>query len=303
MATSTHDTLIDNKQLEELSESVSRVPQMQLRPQHLLRPPHPALEKAKALFEEATLQQKYEGKQRDELTEEQQEDLTATARLNMQAVAILAATGLLTAQAIGGLLRNTSMIVDNAMAVFTRGTQANTTSQQPLPPTNDPNSPASLLSAMQNGDGSLLVNVLADSLVAAQQNNDLILSADNQAMNQQTADEEHAEEMDHENLINAEHLQEDSLKHESQESHTHQATPTPKPAHGTSNDDDDQAQSHTHKHHDEKLMAPEKLREKAHEAHKDLHHIKDAAHAFKEMDELKHDVDVLKTAISAFMKV
>jgi hypothetical protein len=207
---------------------------LQLRPTHLLNLESQLEDTLQNTFEQATLQQQHPGQRLDDLEQQQRQDVQATATLNVKAVSMLAAAGQLTAKAMGSLLENTSLVVDKAMTALHNNALAQTAVQQNSTMNDDPNSPASLLSAMQNGDGSLLVNILRDSAAAAVVEQNLEVDEENTLENNQantnvltgdqaTFDLEQEEELDAENQQAAE------------QSHTHAAAP--KPSHGKSEDE------------------------------------------------------------------
>lgn len=189
-------------------------------------------------FSAAAMMQLHPGKKKDDLSEEQQHYVQNTAQLNTTAVALLANANQLSAQTVSGLFRNTSLVVDKLMNTLNTASRNNLNNSMRLQAQNnfqDPNSPSAVLSAMQNGDGSFLVNVLRDSAAAAVVETNLETAEEQQREFNVQTQEEHAENDQAENLVSAENL-------EAENTHTaqHHTTPELKPSAGSAHKDDDE---------------------------------------------------------------
>lgn len=192
-------------------------------------------------FSAATMMQLHPGKKKKDLTKEEQNYVSNTASLNITAATLLANANQLTTQTLGGLFRNTTIAVDtlmNTLNTASRNNLNNTMRRQASNNSQDPNSPAALLSAMQNGDGSLLVNILRDSAAAALVDNNIEAAVEQQHELQIQTEEQQVENDQAQNLVTNENNEAATLQEITQETH-HTALATPKPHHTTKKDEDE----------------------------------------------------------------
>lgn len=198
-------------------------------------------------FSTAMTMQLKPGHKKEDLDEQEQHYIDNVASLNVAAMAMLSNANQLTAQTAGALFRNTSLVVDKLMNTMNVAAQNNLNNRLRLQPANnyqDPNSPMALLAAMQSGNGSLLVNINADSAAATstemnneaaeeQQHEFLELTQEQQVENDQAANLNMAAE------LSAELTLATTAEHEI----TAKTAPEPKPGSGKKQDDEKQQEA------------------------------------------------------------